>query len=163
VVLIVVGLVGTVVVGRRRSGNAVDPWSTRRSIPTPLPISPEVVSTGEIRVRSDTPDYRFLFSATVSWLPEPGSSASRHHNLAAVAAQTVIDRAVAVTRTIPPAEMGLARTRLEAALGLAESDGDRHVRAWAADVMLGLPEADAERLHTPAALRKPGCTAARSC
>jgi hypothetical protein len=122
-----------------------------RPAPPPAPAGDTV---REVPVESNREDYRFLFSGTVCWQPIPGSTQVSHANPQALATKAVLDRAVAITRTMSPTDDILVRHRLAAALGVEQPDSNRHVLAWAKDIMVSLPADDAERLRTLAELRK---------
>jgi hypothetical protein len=148
--------VGAVAALTRRGYGNVDLWASGRGKPTEPPPQPEPDSSSvtEVMLPSNTPDYQFKFAATVLWTPVPGARPTQHGDLGAVARNAVIARATSVTQGTAPADHALVRYRLAAALGVGVPAEDGQIRAWATDIELGVPDADANRIRTMAGLRK---------
>ncbi|MFJ9428857.1 hypothetical protein ACIRQY_04250 [Streptomyces sp. NPDC101490] len=98
--------------------------------------------------------YDFLFSATVWWKPGPEQTDRYDGTFAALAASSVVSRALEVVRDEEPGRASFARYLLEGELGVPLPDRSGRVRAMAADVTLTLAPADRERLRKLDDLRK---------
>lgn len=72
----------------------------------------------------------------------------------ALASEVVLDRAAALTPTMSPTDNVLAQHRLAALPGVEQPDRNRQIFVWAKDVLVSVPDDDAERLWTLADLRK---------
>lgn len=119
---------------------------------TPPPPAPRRETVSRLPLPSKDRDYRFLFSATVSWLHDPQVPAMTA-DLAALAKQNVIARAIERARQYGPGEHAVATVDLGAVLSERTTVANGHY-VWATDVALTLSEADARRLERIAELRK---------
>lgn len=108
----------------------------------------------DIPLPSDLPDYRFLFSATVTWSPTPAVTDESAINPAALAVDAVLKRAREITALRDPSHASLVRHELAGALGEMQTDTTGRIRAMAESVQLVLPGLDQERLDKLAAVRK---------
>lgn len=122
--------------------------------PPPEPEQPRGEVLTDVSLRSATPDYRFLLSATVYWLPNPDNPGRAHGNLGALAREAIVSRAVSVLSGEPPEEHGALGARLDGVLGARLAVPSAQIDAWACDVSVTLPAADRERLHRLAEVRK---------
>jgi hypothetical protein len=120
----------------------------------PVPPTPMRSPVSEIGLPSAAPDFRFVFSATVCWLPSASAADVPHRDLAALARYAVLVRAARATAAEAPDENRFVQHRLEADLGMMRPDDTASIHAWAVDVSLVLPEPDAERLRVLADVRK---------
>ncbi|GAA2480662.1 hypothetical protein [Streptomyces gobitricini] len=146
-------LVMTVLSGGRASADPDEPGE-----PEP-PAAPTEQPYQETRVidaalPSATDGYDFLFSATVWWKPVPDHAGRSDSASPALAASSVVSRALAVVRHEEPDRASFARYLLEGQLGILLPDLSGRVKAMAADVTLTLAPADRERLRKLNDLRK---------
>ncbi|EHR62383.1 hypothetical protein [Saccharomonospora cyanea] len=118
----------------------------------PPPPAPRREAVSGLPLPTKDRDYRFLFSATVSWLHDPHVPAMTA-DLAAMAKQNVIARAVDRARQYGPDEHAVATVDLGAILSERITVANGHY-VWATDVTLTLSDADARRLERIAELRK---------
>lgn len=123
-------------------------------VPAPGPPAVATVDVPDVPVDSATPDYRFLFSATVMWTRQRRASPDGHADPAALAVTDVVTRATRLAGAWAPADAVHAQHQLAVALGVAETDRSGEVRAWATGVRLVLAENDDRRLSTLAEMRK---------
>ncbi|OWA08848.1 hypothetical protein B9W62_13695 [Streptomyces sp. CS113] len=104
---------------------------------------------------SATEGYDFLFSATVWWQPLPDHATDRSDGaFPALAASSIVSRAVRILHQEEPERASFARYVLEGELAVALPDRSGRVTALAADVTLTLAHADRERLRKLQDLRK---------
>lgn len=108
----------------------------------------------DIPLPTDLPDYRFLFSATVTWSPTAAVTDESAINPAALAVDAVLKRAREITQLRDPSHASLVRHELAGALGERRTDATGRVRAMAESVQLVLPDTDQDRLDKLAAVRK---------
>lgn len=134
-----------------------------RNRPEPLPPAPvpveqpvhfEQCPLPETPLPSATPDYDFVFSATVWWRPGPAAASAPRANLPAKAVTAMIDRALPLAAGERPEDWALARHRLADRLGELHQDPAGLVEVSAVDVVLTLDPKDAERLAKFADTRK---------
>ncbi|MFJ5099289.1 hypothetical protein [Streptomyces sp. NPDC088557] len=133
-----------------------DPYDHEEPEPTVVPAEQpyretRVVDAG---LPSAVNGYDFLFSATVWWRPGPDHADRYDGTFAALAASSVVSRALEVVREEEPGRASFARYLLEGELGVPLPDRSGRVRAMAADVTLTLAPADRERLRKLDELRK---------
>ncbi|EHY88324.1 hypothetical protein [Saccharomonospora azurea] len=125
--------------------------------PRPAPSGPPAPTPQQARV-ADLPvptsvdDYQFLFSAVVSWVRDPVVP-PLNVDLGTLATRTILERAVEQAREYSPENYALATVDLNAHLAQRVAIANGHY-VWASEVTLQLPDADAERLHEIAKLRK---------
>ncbi|WP_435614667.1 hypothetical protein [Streptomyces coelicoflavus] len=99
--------------------------------------------------------YDFLFSATVWWRPLPDHATDGSDGaFPALAASSIVSRAVPVVHQEEPDRASFARYLLEGELAVSLPDQSGRVTALAADVTLTLAHADRERLRKLKDLRK---------
>ncbi|MFE6867979.1 hypothetical protein ACFVFS_15610 [Kitasatospora sp. NPDC057692] len=127
--------------------------------PAPAPEPPveqpyQSLSVTGVALPSAVPDYDFLFSATVWWRQVPGTGGVSHAAPGSLAVETVLARARAVTEREQPGRSELVRHQLGGVLGIPVPDASGIVVAMAGQVVLGLSEADRERLDKLAEVRK---------
>ncbi|WP_253853447.1 hypothetical protein [Prauserella alba] len=99
-----------------------------------------------MQVRTAHDDYHFLFSCVVRWRPAHGGAEHHHANPAALAVNTIVDRAARIGAAFEPRDADRARYRLEADLGMSRSDETGQFNVWAEAMSLTLAERDQERL-----------------
>ncbi|WP_406052937.1 hypothetical protein [Kribbella sp. NBC_00889] len=123
-------------------------------LPDPDPVfsGPPSRTVADIRLPSASPDFQFSFSAVVQW--STVLSGSRHADLGAVAVHALLERARALTATQQVTEESLNQHRLAATLGEPALDEKGHVRCWATEIRLRLPDADQKHLQHLAALHR---------
>ncbi|RMI34541.1 hypothetical protein [Streptomyces triticirhizae] len=107
----------------------------------------------DVALPSAEPDYPFLFSATVRWLPREVEGMA-YFDPGGIAVASILLRARAFTARQDPADAGLAQHRLNAVLGVMEADPSGRVLAMARNVHMALVETDRERLSRLADVRK---------
>ena len=110
-----------------------------------------------VRLQSLTPDYDFLFSATVRWRPLDDARLRQNSvnaNPGALAATAIIERARAVALNEYPEFHPEARNHLATALGHTEPDPTGLVEACAINVSLIVPPEDLDRVTQQTRLRK---------
>ncbi|MCI2420263.1 hypothetical protein MOQ72_22730 [Saccharopolyspora sp. K220] len=137
-------------------------WRAPKRVP-PQPVEPaqrpEPPRTNErsvsgVSLRSAHPDYRFLFSGKVIWYAQPNAPGLPHADPGGLAVDLILAQAAQFVAEVAPDEGELARHRLTAALGAQRSDPAGQISAWASEVRLELPEADAERIRRLVDARK---------
>jgi hypothetical protein len=131
----------------------------RRPETQPFPGRPEAPVFGgepmpETPVPSSEEDYHFILTGRVFWQPLHSGGLIAHADPRAVALDAIVQRAVAITRTMPPGDPVFAGHRVAAALGIRQHDANRQLAAWATEVAIRVPEKDADRLRRLADLRK---------
>ncbi|MGW4547771.1 hypothetical protein ACWEN4_15510 [Streptomyces violaceorubidus] len=133
------------------------PHDSGESEPPAAPTEPPYQETRVIdaALPSATDDYDFLFSATVWWRPLPDHAAEGTDGaFPALAASSIVSRALRVVHQEEPGRASFARYLLEGELAVAVPDRSGRVSALAADVTLTLAHADRERLRKLKDLRK---------
>ncbi|WP_019808386.1 hypothetical protein [Saccharomonospora halophila] len=110
----------------------------------------------DLSLASAVDDYRFLFSATVCWLPDPTPDrrTELHANPGALAREAVVSRARHLLAEGAPEEHDLLTERLNAALGTVLSVPAGHLHVWAENISVRLSEEDRDRIRHLAGLRK---------
>ena len=99
-------------------------------------------------------NYRFLFSCTVCWQANQGSTEVRHADLASLAINAIIARAGEVTAPCSPVDHVRVEQQLAGVLGAWLTDRSGHVVAWAEEITLAVADEDVRRLRTLSELRK---------
>lgn len=137
------------------------PASADRGEPRPQepPAAPAELPYQETRVidtalPSAVDGYDFLFSASVWWRPLSDHVDGADGAAPALAASSVVSRALEVVRHEKPGRESFARYVLEGELSVALPDRSGRITALAADVRLALAPADRERLRKLNDLRK---------
>lgn len=139
------------------SGRAsADPYEPGKPEPPAAPVEQPYQETRVIDavLPSATDGYDFLFSATVWWKPVPDHVGRSGDASAALAASSVVSRALEVVRHEEPGRASFAQYLLDGELGVLLPDRNERVRALATDVTLTLAPADRERLRKLNDLRK---------
>jgi hypothetical protein len=103
---------------------------------------------------SAKPDYDFTFSCTMVWRPTGQLADGDHGDPRAIAADQLVGRAAVAVAHESPGGRALAQHRLAATLGYPEEDRSGRFVVWAEDIVLGVPDEDANRLRQLADLRK---------
>ncbi|MFE0859487.1 hypothetical protein ACFW5P_01585 [Streptomyces rochei] len=135
----------------------VGPQDPGESEPPTAPAEPPYQETRVVdaALPSATDGYDFLFSATVWWRPLPDHPTDRSDGVfPALAASSIVSRAVKVAHQEEPDRASFARYLLEGELAVPLADRSGRVTALAADVTLTLAHADRERLRRLKDLRK---------
>ncbi|MFF0752369.1 hypothetical protein [Streptomyces sp. NPDC004267] len=122
-----------------------------------LPIPP--VERWEKIVRnvalpSSSPDYDFLVTALVRWVPVDVPHGAREVSGAGLAVDAVLTRAQAITVGQPPQRGSLVQHQLSGELGTMQPDPSGRVLAMAENIQVTLSDADRERLDKLATVRK---------
>lgn len=112
----------------------------------PMPTHPSFVVEG-LKVPSAHPEYKMLLTATVNWIPGPGAAGPSPDRMRSIAVDAIHRRAGAITAESGALDYEITVHRLSVALGTMQHDPEGHLQAWAHDVSLTLPQADAERLR----------------
>ncbi|MEV1008835.1 hypothetical protein [Streptomyces sp. NPDC049881] len=107
----------------------------------------------DVALPSSLPDYAFLFSAIVRWVPD-SADPPPFYDPAALAAHAVLLRARAFASRQDPRNSSLAQHQLNGVLGVMEPDSSGRVLAMAKDVRLVLSETDRQRLGKLSDVRK---------
>ncbi|GAA3354406.1 hypothetical protein [Saccharopolyspora gregorii] len=100
----------------------------------------------DVVLSSARPDYRFLFSCTVRWLPCGSASGLPHTKPGALAAGAILDEVTRMAAEVRPEDASRAQYQLMGSLGAPRVDRTGRVQAWADQVVLRLADADADRL-----------------
>jgi hypothetical protein len=126
------------------------------SPPAPVPQEPPYQETHVIdaALPSAVDGYDFLFSATVWWRPVSGQADGPEAASPALAAATIVSRALEVVRHEEPGRASFTRYLLEGELSVPLPDRSSRVTAMAGDVTLSLGAGDDERLRKLSDLRK---------
>jgi hypothetical protein len=124
----------------------------------PLPTTtvrdePRSARVRDTRMASLTEDYEFVFSADVRWRWTEGPDA-RLRNPARAAENAIVTAARVEATKYRAVEVDVAHHALAARLGEAVPVHGGILEVWADDVVLSLPEEDADRLRQLADLRK---------
>jgi hypothetical protein len=122
-----------------------------------LPIPPverweEIVR--DVALPSASPDYDFLVTARVRWLPVDVPHGAREVSGAGLALDAVLTRAQMITRGQSPQRGSLVQHQLSGELGTMQPDATGRVLAMAEDITVRLSDADRERLDKLATVRK---------
>ncbi|WP_258534626.1 hypothetical protein [Streptomyces sp. PT12] len=121
-----------------------------------LPIAPpprQEHRVTNVVLPSAAPDYHFLFSATVRWIPQE-AEVPAYFDPCGLAVQAVLLRARAFAARQHPANSTMAQHQLNGVLGVMELDTSGRVLAMAKSVTLSLTETDHERLTKLSNVRK---------
>ncbi|WP_258563652.1 hypothetical protein [Streptomyces phytophilus] len=145
------GTVAAARAGARRGGSIPTECTLEPDLPIPPPPRQEhrVV---DVSLPSAMPDYDFLFSATVRWIPEAGDTP--HFDPCGLAVQAVLLRAREFAARQSPRSPAMARHQLNGVLSVMEADASGRVLAMAKDVGLALSESDQDRLSKLSNVRK---------
>ncbi|MFE6226147.1 hypothetical protein [Streptomyces sp. NPDC057854] len=108
----------------------------------------------KIALPSASPDYDFLVSALVRWIPVEVAHGAPCVSGSGLAVDAVLTRARAITAAHPPHRGSLVQHQLAGVLGTMEQDPTGRVLAMAENVQVTLSDADRERLEKLAAVRK---------
>lgn len=108
----------------------------------------------EVALPSSSPDYDFLVTALVRWVPLDVPHGSPQVSSAGLAVDAVLTRARAVTSVHPPQRGSLVQHQLAGALGTMERDPSGRVLAMAENIQVALSDADRARLEKLATVRK---------
>ncbi|GGP96345.1 hypothetical protein GCM10010187_10060 [Actinomadura coerulea] len=108
----------------------------------------------DVLLPSESPDYRFQFSAMVMWSPTATETAESETNYAALAVNAILERARGLTELRDPGHASLVQHELAGALGEMQVDSTKRLLARAESVRLALPGPDQERLDKLAEVRK---------
>ncbi|MET8473776.1 phage holin family protein [Streptomyces sp. NPDC006422] len=152
------GILLAVVLGVLAHARAKRPLIPPERLPHPdLPIPTlerweRVVRNVSLPTRS--PDYDFLFSATVRWVPQDDALESHLVNTGGIAVDAVLARAQQITADAEPQRSSLVQHRLNGELATMLPDPSGRVHAMAEGVHLTLADADRERLDKLADVRK---------
>ncbi|MGN9756895.1 hypothetical protein [Streptomyces sp. SD31] len=122
--------------------------------PAPPPVERQEQYVSRVPLASSEPDYDFLFSARVRWIPVDPVTSDQLVNPGALAVESVLARAGRITSTMHPFRSSLVQHQLNAALAVMEPDRDGYLRTMALEVELTLTDEDQERLARLAAIRK---------
>ncbi|WP_433375814.1 hypothetical protein [Streptosporangium sp. CA-115845] len=153
VVAVVAGIV--VVLAMRVTGRVTDSSpSVETTYLPPPPIEPREQRVVGVALPSLEEDYDFLFSATVRWSPDGRTVDEPVANLGGLAVDTILERAMNVTKNRLPGRASLVQHELNGALSRMQSDADGCVRAMAESVTLTLSDHDRQRLGKLAEVRK---------
>jgi hypothetical protein len=135
------------------------PLAPRRATP-PLAVAPDPPpreyqreAVMGIRLPSGRPDYHFVFSAIVLWLPV-GAASEQTSGLKDLAVNEIVRRAGDLTQARDPGGTRLIGHELSIALSEPRSDAKGRIQAMAESVQLALPDEDQHRLDKLAAIRK---------
>lgn len=151
----VVGALTAAVVLLPRRSPVLVPQATTLEPDRPVPpVERQEERLTGVGLPSTTPDYTFVFAATVRWhvLDSPQGAAPVH--AASLAVEAVLERARAFAARQSPERAALVQYLLEGALATMRPDGSGRVLAMARDVVVRLPDGDRERLARLAAIRK---------
>ncbi|WP_207930608.1 hypothetical protein [Streptomyces hainanensis] len=121
-------------------------------LPIPPPLRQEC-RVAQVALPSAAPDYDFLFSATVRWVPQEIDVPSSF-DPGGIAVQAVLLRARAFAVRQYPTSSTLAQHQLNGYLGVMEADPTGRVLAMARNVTLTLSESDHARLVRLSDVRK---------
>ncbi len=139
--------------GQPATGPAAGPGPDTRA-----PTWPHTRRTtlSDVSLASAVDDYRFLFSATVCWLPDPTPDrrTELHANPAALAREAVVSRARRLLADGAPEEYDPLTERLAATLGTVLSVPAGHLHVWAENIAVRLSDEDDARIRRLAGLRK---------
>lgn len=111
-------------------------------------------SVTEVSLPSSHENYRFLFSATVLWVPLDVPGDEPEHWTSTAAAGAIVQRASTLTVRHDPAHFSLACHELALALGRPLEVEPQRILVKATDVQLVLSDEDSERLARLAEMRK---------
>ncbi|MGP3770961.1 hypothetical protein ACTWJ8_08975 [Streptomyces sp. SDT5-1] len=143
----------TVVLTRRTALREPFPDHMLPERPAP-PVERREVRVHRVSLPSSVEDYDFRFSANVRWCPADPAAGAVAVNPGAIAVESVLQRASAITATMEPSRASLVQHELSGFLASMEPVREGHVLAMALDVELTLSEADQSRLDRLSAIRK---------
>ncbi|WP_326828559.1 hypothetical protein OIE13_20310 [Streptosporangium sp. NBC_01810] len=153
VVAVVAGIVVVLAMRVPSRGTDSAPPVETTYLPPP-PIEPREQRVVEVALPSMEDDYDFLFSATVRWSPDGRTVDEPVANLGGLAVDTILERAMDVTKNRLPGRASLVQHELNGALSRMQSDASGCVRAMAESVTLTLSDHDRQRLKKLAEVRK---------
>ncbi|MFW6694467.1 hypothetical protein [Streptomyces sp. MAR4 CNX-425] len=145
------GAVAALRAGGRRGAQIPVEHTLEPDLPIPPPPRQEHRVT-RIALPSAVPDYDFLFSATVRWIPQ--ECESPHFDPCGLAVHAVLLRAREFAARQSPRSPAMAQHQLNGVLSVMEPDSSGRVLAMAKDVVLTLSDSDRERLSTLSNVRK---------
>lgn len=145
------GAIATARAGARRGGRIPPECTLEPDLPIPPPPRQEHRVT-DVPLPSAVPDYDFLFSATVRWIPEEGDTP--HFDPCGLAVQAVLLRAREFAARQSPRSPAMAQHQLGGVLSVMEADASGRVLAMAKDVGLALSGSDQDRLRKLSNVRK---------
>lgn len=162
VLLAVTGIAARQVAFRRTQDELRAEYAPQQPAPPqpPTPPPPPEVPVDDRRLMNQVtlataePDYRFLLSANVYWRAAPNPVGMRHTSPPALAMESIRLRATKLTETKAPDDYLAVQYQLAAALGTMLPDATGQVVVWADNIVLSIPDDDAQRLHKLSALRK---------
>ncbi|BAU81923.1 hypothetical protein SLA_0972 [Streptomyces laurentii] len=108
----------------------------------------------DVSLPSASPDYDFLVTARVRWVPVDVPHGAREVSGAGLALDAVLTRAQVITRGQSPQRGSLVQHQLSGELGTMQPDVTGRVLAMAEDITVRLSDADRERLDKLATVRK---------
>lgn len=158
--IIMILLISTIVMSDRQIRHRREQERLRRQYEEHRPSArigePATVryALGSTPLASTKADYDFIFSCTMNWRPTQHDSAAPYGDPRAIASDHIIGRAAAAASAESPTDRVFAQHRLAAALSYPEPDPSGRLLVWADDVVLAVPDADANRLRQLADLRK---------
>ncbi|GAA2114913.1 hypothetical protein [Streptomyces synnematoformans] len=149
--VLLAGTIAAVRAGALRDGDIPPECTLEPDLPIPPPPRQEHRIT-RIALPSAVPDYDFLFSATVRWIPQ--ESESPHFDPCGLAVHAVLLRAREFAARQSPRSPAMVQHQLNGVLSVMEPDGSGRVLAMAKDVVLALSDSDRERLSKLSNVRK---------
>lgn len=147
----VAGTFAAVRAGVPRDGEIPPEHTLEPDLPIPPPPRQEHRVT-RVALPSAMPDYDFLFSATVRWIPQEFESP--HFDPCGLAVHAVLLRAREFAARQSPRSPAMAQHQLNGVLSVMETDTSGRVLAMAKDVVLTLSDSDRERLSKLSNVRK---------
>ncbi|WP_435642862.1 hypothetical protein ACR9VJ_08870 [Streptomyces sp. H49] len=150
-VLLVVVPAAAMWIATRRRGPV--PVSFEENI-TAAPIERTACQVSQVALPSLWDDYDFVFSATVRWYLVESPGTAPVLNPAGLAAETVLNRARAITEKREPGQSSLVQHELSGALSRMFPDPAGQLQAMAENISLTLLPQDQERLDRLAGVRK---------
>ncbi|MDT0344416.1 hypothetical protein [Streptomyces litchfieldiae] len=150
--VLLTGLITAIRAAARPPGYIAPENTLEPDLPIPPPLRQEHRVTN-VALPSAAPDYDFLFSATVRWIPQD-SEISSYFDPSGLAVQSVLLRARTFTARQHPTSSTMAQHELNGVLGVMEPDSSGRVLAMAKNVTLTLSDTDLERLTKLSNVRK---------
>lgn len=145
------GAVAAARAGAARGDRILPEATLEPDLPIPPPPRQEHRVTN-VALPSAMPDYDFLFSATVRWIPQ--ECGTPHFDPCGLAVHAVLLRAREFAARQSPRSPAMAQHQLNGVLSVMEPDASGRVLAMAKDVGLVLSDSDRERLSKLSDVRK---------
>lgn len=158
--IVPIALLAALATGRTRHTDSVNA-AVEPTAPTPAAVQhfreafDRDTAVANVPVPTASPNYEFLFSATIHWRPSPTApDGATIANPGTLATNAIIDRATKQTGIENPVDHVQAQYRLAALLAAVHDEPSGQLKAWATDVTLSMHADDLDRIRRRDELNK---------